>query len=65
MAKILGDGAIRIWVGKNQETGKPGNLGVRISEDHLPEGTTAQDILDWLQPEVEKMLREKYPWCKE
>ena len=32
MATILGDGAFRIWIGKDKITNRSNNIGIRIQE---------------------------------
>ena len=65
MAIVLGNGAIRIWVGERQQAGRrTANIGILIHERRLPPGVTLDEVKDGLQPRIEQLLRTLYPWCQ-
>jgi hypothetical protein len=65
MAIVLGNGAIRIWVGERQQAGRrTANIGVLIHERRLPPGVTLDGVKTRLQVEIEQLLRTLYPWCR-
>ena len=65
MAIILGNGAIRIWVGGRERAGKrTANIGILIQERRLPSGVTLDEVRELLPSRVEQLIRSLYPWCQ-
>ena len=64
MAIIIGEGAFRIWVGKDKKSGKSNNIGIRIREDKFPTGIDLEKTIQQLTSEIEILIRRKCPWCQ-
>ena len=64
MARILGDGVFRIWVGKNKDTNRSNNIGIRIREDKWPARVDLDSTIGQLVEKIEELIYQTCPWCK-
>jgi hypothetical protein len=62
MAVIIGNGAFRIWVGKDKQTGLSNNIGIRIMPQKFPTGVNVDAAINKLVPEIEQLIRKECPW---
>ena len=62
MAIILGNGAFRIWVGKDKKTGKSNNIGIRIQEKKFPNQVNLDKTIQTLVDSIELLIRKECPW---
>ncbi len=62
MAIILGNGAFRIWVGKDKNTGKSNNIGIRIQEKKFPSHVNLDKTIDTLVDKIEVLIRKECSW---
>ena len=62
MAIILGDGAFRIWVGKDKNTGKSNNIGIRIQGNKIPNDINLNTTVQTLVNKIELLIRQECPW---
>ena len=63
MAIIIGDGAFRIWVGKDRVSKRSNNIGIRIRKEKFPTGVDLEETIQQLVSEIEKLIRNRCPWC--
>ena len=61
MAVIIGNGAFRIWVGKNKKTDLS-NIGILIMPQRFPAGVNVDDTVKKLVPEIENLIRKDCLW---
>lgn len=64
MAIIIGDGAFRIWVGKDRASRRSNNIGIRIREEKFPVGIELEETVTQLVTEIETLIRNRFPWCQ-
>lgn len=64
MAIIIGDGAFRIWVGKDRVSKWSNNIGIRIRKEKFPTGVDLEETIQQLVSEIEKLIRNRCPWCE-
>lgn len=64
MAIILGDGAFRIWVGKDKRTAESNNIGIRIQPRKFPAGVDLENTVEQLVTDMEALIYNRCPWCK-
>ncbi len=64
MAIILGDGAFRIWVGKDKTTTESNNIGIRIQPKKFPAGVDLEKTVEQLVADIETLIYNRCPWCK-
>jgi len=64
MAIILGNGAFRIWLGKNKMTNRRNNIGIRISERKWPSEVDLDNTIQRLVKDIEELIYQRCPWCK-
>tara|TARA_B100001971_G_C17919591_1_gene397049 strand:- start:347 stop:541 length:195 start_codon:yes stop_codon:yes gene_type:complete len=64
MATILGDGAFRIWIGKDKITNRNNNIGIRIQEKKFPTGVDLEKTIEQLAKDIEALIYRRCPWCK-
>ena len=62
MAIILGNGAFRIWVGKDKSTGKSNNIGIRIQEKKFPNQVNLDQTVQILVDKIEQLIRNECSW---
>ena len=62
MAIILGNGAFRIWVGKDKMTGKSNNIGIRIQEKKFPNQVNLDQTVQILVDKIEQLIRKECSW---
>ena len=62
MAIILGNGAFRIWVGKDKKTGKSNNIGIRIQEKKFPNQVNLDHTVQTLVDRIEQLIRKECSW---
>ena len=62
MAIILGNGAFRIWVGKDKKTGKSNNIGIRIQEKKFPNQVNLDQTVQILADKIEQLIRKECSW---
>lgn len=62
MAIILGNGAFRIWVGKDKKTGKSNNIGIRIQEKKFPNQVNLDQTVQILVAKIEQLIRKECSW---
>jgi len=64
LAIILGDGAFRIWIGKDKKTNRFNNIGIRIQEKKFPAGVELETTIEHLTSGIEALIYKYCPWCK-
>jgi hypothetical protein len=73
MARIIGNGAFRVWVGRRPthpksplpaEQKQTSNIGVNIHPKRFPTGFNLHEVEQQLMDEIEKLVRKSYPWCE-
>ena len=64
MAIILGDGAFRIWVGKDKKTNKSNNIGIRMQPKKFPTEVDLEQTVVKLVTDIEALIYNCCPWCK-
>ena len=62
MAIIIGNGAFRIWVGKDKKTGKSNNIGIRIQEEKFPSQVNLDKTIQTLVDKIEILIRKECLW---
>ncbi len=62
MAIIIGDGAFRIWVGKDKKTMESNNIGIRMQPKKFPAGVDLEKTVEQLVTEVETLIYKRGPW---
>lgn len=62
MAIIIGNGAFRIWVGKDNKTGKSNNIGIRIQEKKFPSQVNLDKTIQTLVDKIEILIRKECLW---
>jgi hypothetical protein len=62
MAVILGNGAFRIWVGKDKKTGKSNNIGIRIQEKKFPSQVNLDRTVQVLADKIEQLIHKECSW---
>ena len=64
MAIIIGDGAFRIWVGKDKKTMESNNIGIRMQPKKFPTGVDLDKTVDQLVTDIEALIYNRCSWCK-
>lgn len=64
MAIILGDGAFRIWVGKDKKTMESNNIGIRMQPKKFAAGVDLEKTVEQLVTDIEASIYNRCPWCK-
>lgn len=64
MAIILGDGAFRIWVGKNKNTAESNNIGIRMQPKKFPVEVDLEKTVEQLVSDIEALIYSRCPWSK-
>ncbi len=64
MAIIIGNGAFRIWRGKDKESGRSNNVGIRIAEQKFPLGVDLEDTINTLEADIELLIKNRFSWCQ-
>ena len=64
MAIILGDGAFRIWVGRDKKTMESNNIGIRMQPKKFPAGVDLEKTVDQLVIDIEALIYNHCSWGK-
>lgn len=64
MAIIIGNGAFRIWVGRDRKSGRSNNIGIRIREEKFPATVDLESTVKQLVKEIEVLIKKRFPWCR-